>query len=143
MDRGEEKTSSTCPAAQRLRSTSRDSQRRLMLSVSRLRRDSRLTARHGWTLDHIHTLIMKPHFTSRSSLRIGLFVFSALALFSFAAAFFVLISEDFVINGQVVPATDARLVVWRICLSPAGIVSAAWAWLCYRCCRRLRMGIIG
>jgi len=79
---------------------------------------------------------MKPHITSRSSLRIGLFGIGALALFSFAAVFFLFVSDDFVIQGQAVPATDARFVVWRICLSLAGLICAALAWLCCRQTRR-------
>jgi len=84
---------------------------------------------------------MKSHPTSRSSWRIGLVVFSALALFSFAAALFVLASDDFVIRGQVVSATDARVVVPRICLSLTAMFSAALAWLCYRQSRKRDMGI--
>jgi hypothetical protein len=67
--------------------------------------------------------------TSCSRCRIGLSVFSALTLLSFAAAFFLFISDDFVVNGQVVPATDARFVVWRIGLTLAGMLFAWLSWL--------------
>ena len=67
----------------------------------------------------------------------GLFVFGALALFSFAAALFFFISDDFVIRGQVVPATDGRFVPWRVGLSLAGVFFVALAWLCHRQSRRL------
>jgi hypothetical protein len=87
-------------------------------------------------LDHNRTL-MTSHLTSRLNWRTVSFVFGALALFSFAAAPFFFISDDFVIRGQVVPATDARFVSWRVGLSLAGVFSVASAWLCHRRGRRL------
>jgi len=87
------------------------------------------------SLDHKRTR-MTSHLTSRFTWRIGLFGFSILALFSFAAALFFFISDDFVIRGQVVPASDARFVPWRVGLSLAGVFSVFLAWLCYRQNRR-------
>lgn len=75
---------------------------------------------------------MTSHLTSRLSWRIGSFVFGTLALFSFAAALFLFISDDFVIRGQVVPATDVRFVSWRVGLSVVGVLTVALAWLCQR-----------
>ena len=75
---------------------------------------------------------MTSHLTCRLNWRIGSFVSGALALFSFAAALFFFISDDFVIRGQVVPATDARFVSWRVGLSVAGVFCVALTWLCYR-----------
>lgn len=68
--------------------------------------------------------------------RIGLVVFSALGLFLFAATLFFLVSDDFVIRGQIVPASDARFVPWRLGLSLAGVFSILLAWLCRRQSRR-------
>ena len=75
---------------------------------------------------------MTSHLTSRLTWRIGSFLFGALALLSLAAALFFFISDDFVIRGQVVPATDARFVPWRVGLSVAGALCIALAWLCHR-----------
>ena len=75
---------------------------------------------------------MTSHFTPCWSWWIGVLVFGALALISFAAAFFFFISDDFVIRGQDVPASDARFVPWRAGLSSAGLLSVVLAWLCYR-----------
>ena len=75
---------------------------------------------------------MKTDVTSSSGWRIGFFVFGAMALFAFAAPLFLVISDDFVIRGQVVSATDGRFLVWRIGLALAGMVFATLAWLCYR-----------
>jgi hypothetical protein len=80
---------------------------------------------------------MTSHLTSRFNWRIGLLVFGALALLSFAAALFMFVSDDFVLGGQVVPATDARIVVWRIGLGVVGVVFASVTWLCLRQTRRL------
>ena len=79
---------------------------------------------------------MTSHFTSSLNWRIGSFVFGALALFSFAAALFFFISDDFVIRGQVVAASDARFVPWRVGLSLTGVFSVLVAWLCHRQSRR-------
>jgi hypothetical protein len=65
-----------------------------------------------------------------------MFVCGALAVVLFVAAFFACVSDDFVIRGQVVPGTDARVVAWRICLSLAGVLFAALACLFYRQSRR-------
>ena len=64
--------------------------------------------------------------------RVGMFALGALALLLFAATLFFLISDDFVINGQVVPATGARFIVLPIVLAAAGTASATLAWLCHR-----------
>jgi hypothetical protein len=71
---------------------------------------------------------MTSHLTSPFTFLV-LFAFSLLSL---AAALFMWISDDFVLNGQVVPATDARILVWRIALSVACIVFAGLTWLCLR-----------
>jgi hypothetical protein len=75
---------------------------------------------------------MTSHLTSRFNWRIGVFLFGAFALFLFAAALFFFLSDDFVIHGQVVPATDARFVPWRVGLSVGVVLSALLAWRCYR-----------
>jgi hypothetical protein len=56
----------------------------------------------------------------------------ALTLLSFVAALFMWISDDFVLDGQVVPATDARIFFWRITLSVACLVFASLTCLCLR-----------
>ena len=63
-------------------------------------------------------------------------MFGGLALLSFGAALFMLISDDFVIRGQVVPASDAKFVPWRAGLSLAGVFSVLLAWLCHRRSRK-------
>ena len=80
---------------------------------------------------------MTLHITSRFNWRVGFFVFGAMTLLSFAAALFMFISDDFVIRGQVVPATDAGIVAWRIGLSAVGMAFTSLAWLCHRQSRRL------
>jgi len=75
---------------------------------------------------------MKSPTISYLNSRIGLYAFSTLALLALAAAFFMFISDDFVIRGQVVPASDATMVLWRNCLGLAGVCFGALAWLCCR-----------
>ena len=70
----------------------------------------------------------------------GSFPFSALALLAFAAALFVLISDDFVVGGQIIPATDPGVLAWRSCLILAGVFSGILAWFCYRHSCRVRVG---
>ena len=79
---------------------------------------------------------MTSELRSRFIWRTGVFVFGGLALLSFGAALFMLISDDFVIRGQVVPASDARFVPWRVGLSLAGVCSVLLAWQCHRQRRR-------
>lgn len=75
---------------------------------------------------------MKSDVTASLNWRIGSFVFGALALFSVGAALFFFVSDDFVIGGQVVPASDARFVPWRVGLILAGVFCILLAGLCQR-----------
>ena len=79
---------------------------------------------------------MTSHSSTRSGWRIATFALGVLAFFLTVAALFVCISDDFVIRGQVVLGTDPRVAAWRICLSLAGVLFAALAWLFYRQSRR-------
>ncbi len=83
------------------------------------------------SLDHKRN-IMTSHLTSSFSWRVGSAVFGALGLLLLAATLFLVVTDDFVIRGQVVPASDPRFVPWRIGLSLAAVFSALFAWLCYR-----------
>jgi hypothetical protein len=74
---------------------------------------------------------------SRFNWRIALLVFAALALLSFLTALFLLVSDDFVLGGKVVPASDPRILAQRIGASVACIVFAGLAWLCFRQNRKL------
>ncbi len=74
---------------------------------------------------------MRSHLTSFFTRRIGSAVFGALGLFLLAVTLFIFVSDDFVIRGQVVPASDARFVPWRVGLSLAAVFSLLLAWLCH------------
>ena len=68
--------------------------------------------------------------------QIGKFVFGALAVLAFVTMGFVLISDDFVIHGQVVPASDSRVKMWWVSLGLVGLLSTALAWFFHRQSRR-------
>ena len=59
-------------------------------------------------------------------------LFGAVAVVGFGAAAFLLLSDDFVIGGRVVPAADARIVRWRNLAAQAGVAATILA----ACCRR-------
>jgi hypothetical protein len=80
---------------------------------------------------------MTLHRASHFGWQVGLFGLITLALFSFAAAVFLFAGDDFVLGGEVIPATDARITSLRIGAIAAGIVSTVLAWLCYRHMQRL------
>ena len=83
---------------------------------------------------------MKSQLISDWGWRIALFVFGGLALISVAAALFFLVSDDFVIRGQVVPARDSRIVGWRVGSVLGAAFSVVLAWLCHRrSCRVLNV----
>jgi len=69
---------------------------------------------------------------SRFGWQAGLFGLISLALFSFAGAVFFLVGDDFVLGGEVVPASDARILALRLGLGLAGLVFAILAGVCYR-----------
>lgn len=80
---------------------------------------------------------MKPSLKYRSALRLGSRALALMALSLLAAAGFLWISDDFVLQGQVVPATDARIMLWRISLTLGGLLCGVTAFVCYQSYRAL------
>jgi hypothetical protein len=80
--------------------------------------------------------IMKPSFESRPVFVVGSLAFAALALLLLLAAGFLWISDDFVLRGQVVPATNPKIMLWRFSFTLGGLFCGITALVCYRCYRR-------
>ena len=74
---------------------------------------------------------------SRFGWQAGLFGLITVALFSLAAAAFLFFSDDFVLGGEAVSASDTRLTLLRMGALALGIGATFLAWLCYRRMQRL------